>query len=89
MMLKYVLIYFALACLLALVLYGIDKYRARRHLYRISEKTLLLCGLLGGAAGALAAMQVFRHKTRHGYFYVVNLLGLAWQVALVVYLLLR
>jgi uncharacterized membrane protein YsdA (DUF1294 family) len=77
---------FAALSLLAFILYGADKHKARRGLWRIPEKTLLLTSFLGGALGGLAAMQIFRHKTRHWYFYAVNLLGLAWQVGLVIYL---
>lgn len=76
----------AILSLLAFILYGADKHKAKRGLWRIPEKTLLLTSFLGGALGGLAAMQIFRHKTKHWYFYAVNLLGLAWQVGLVVYL---
>jgi uncharacterized membrane protein YsdA (DUF1294 family) len=31
-------------------------------------------------------MRLFRHKTNHWYFWVVNVLGLAFQVALVIFL---
>ncbi len=81
------LIYFALASLVAFLLYVIDKSKARRGAWRISEKTLLLAGFVGGAVGALLAMQLVRHKTKHFYFYLVNILGLLWQGGLLVYLL--
>lgn len=83
---KIALLIFAVLSLLAFVLYGADKRKAKRKEWRIPEKTLLLTSFLGGALGGLAAMQLFRHKTKHWYFYAVNLLGLAWQVGLVVYL---
>ena len=83
------LLYIGVASLVALVLYGVDKGKAKRGAWRISEKALLLSGFLGGAIGALLAMQLFRHKTRHYYFYAVNVLGLAWQAALAVYLFLQ
>lgn len=83
------LLYIGGASLVALVLYGVDKGKAKRGAWRISEKALLLSGFLGGAIGALLAMQLFRHKTRHYYFYAVNVLGLAWQAALAVYLFLQ
>ena len=54
--------------LLTLLLYGVDKRRARRGSWRISEKTLFVLPLLGGSAGALLGMRLFRHKTRHWYF---------------------
>ena len=82
------LIYAGVASLVAFLLYGIDKGKAKRGAWRISEKALLLSGFLGGAVGALLAMQLLRHKTKHFYFYVVNVLGLAWQVALAVFLFL-
>lgn len=83
---KIALLLFGGLSLLAFILYGVDKYKARKGLWRISEKALLLTSFLGGALGGLLAMQLFRHKTRHWYFYAVNLLGLAWQVGLLFYL---
>lgn len=63
-----VVLYLILINLLAFALMGIDKSRARRHKWRIPEKTLFLSALLGGSVGAIAGMQVFRHKTKHWYF---------------------
>ena len=61
-------LWLALANLAALLLMGLDKRRARRGEWRISEKTLFLPVLLGGALGGLLGMRLFRHKTRHWYF---------------------
>ena len=47
---------------------GIDKRRAARHEYRISERALFLGSILGGSLGSWLGMYVFRHKTRHWYF---------------------
>jgi len=52
----------------AFVAYGIDKAAARRQAARISERTLLVLGLIGGWPGGLVAQQVFRHKTRKRSF---------------------
>ncbi len=68
--------------LITLVLYGADKSKAKRGAWRIPEATLLGFGFFGGAVGALLAMRTFRHKTKHWYFWVVNFLGLVWQIAL-------
>ena len=67
--------------LAAFFCYGRDKRLARKQKWRTPEKLLLGLGFFGGAAGALAGMQLFRHKTKHWYFWVVNLLGLLWQAA--------
>lgn len=50
------------------VLMGVDKRRAKRDQWRISEKSLFLPPLLGGTVGAILGMRVFHHKTRHWYF---------------------
>ncbi len=78
--------YLLIISLIALCAYGIDKKRARRHQWRIPEKVLLGLGFLGGAAGALLAMRCFRHKTKHWYFWAVNMLGLLWQMGVLVWL---
>lgn len=47
---------------------GLDKQKAIRHQWRISERTLFLIALLGGSLGSIFGMQRFRHKTKHWYF---------------------
>ncbi|MBO5340701.1 MAG: DUF1294 domain-containing protein [Oscillospiraceae bacterium] len=54
--------------LAAFALMGADKYRARRNMWRIPEKTLFLPAFLGGTPGAILGMRLFRHKTRHRKF---------------------
>ena len=49
-------------------LMGIDKKRAIKGNYRISEKTLWLVALFGGAVGMTVGMRFFRHKTKHLHF---------------------
>ncbi|WP_223591050.1 DUF1294 domain-containing protein [Neobacillus bataviensis] len=48
-----------------LVIMWEDKRRAKRHEYRIRERTLWLVALFGGAVGTTAGMQLYRHKTKH------------------------
>ncbi|MBO5522623.1 MAG: DUF1294 domain-containing protein [Roseburia sp.] len=74
--------YVVIMNILGFLLMGADKRRARKHLWRISEKSLFLCSLLGGSIGTWAGMYVFRHKTRHWYFVVGMPLILAVQVVL-------
>lgn len=61
-------LYLLLINVVGFVLMGIDKRRARRDQWRISEKTLFLPPLLGGTVGAILGMRVFHHKTKHWYF---------------------
>ena len=83
------LIAMAAVSLVAFIAYGLDKRKAKKGLWRTKEAVLLGLGFCGGAVGALLGMKAFRHKTKHWYFWVVNILGLAWQAALVLYLLLN
>ena len=48
-------------------LYGLDKYKARKEMWRISEKTLLILSLFG-PIGAWLGMMQFRHKTQKPMF---------------------
>lgn len=47
---------------------GVDKKRAQKHAYRISEKTLWTLAIIGGGTGAYLGMMQFRHKTKHTSF---------------------
>ena len=76
----------ALSSVCTFFLYGIDKRRAIKNKRRIRERTLFLFAFLGGAVGALLGMRLFRHKTKHTYFYVINSIALLWQLALLILL---
>lgn len=65
---RYFLIYLLLINAAAFLLMLIDKQKARRGRWRISEATLLWSAALGGSIGALAGMYLFRHKTKHKKF---------------------
>ncbi|MDR1605960.1 MAG: DUF1294 domain-containing protein [Streptococcaceae bacterium] len=56
-------------------LYAVDKSRAKRGKWRISERTLLLSAVLFGGLGALLSGHLFHHKTRKLYFQIVWWLG--------------
>lgn len=86
---RYLLWYLVAVNLVTLTVYGIDKARARRDKWRVSEKTLFLLPLLGGSVGALAGMRLFRHKTKHWYFVWGIPAILLMQLALAVWLWLR
>lgn len=54
--------------IVAFFMMGIDKKRARKKEWRISEKVLFLSALAGGSAGSVFGMHLFHHKTKHWYF---------------------
>ena len=63
-----VLAYIGLASLFSFGIMGIDKRKAVKGAYRISEKFLFTCAFAGGSAGILAGMYVFKHKVRRWKF---------------------
>ena len=69
------------------LLYGIDKYKAKKNQWRISEATLLTMAAIGGSIGAWAGMRLWHHKTMHKKFKYGIPLIIIMQVALAVYLL--
>lgn len=62
----YLLIINALGLLIMLA----DKEKAKKHLWRIPESTLLTVAALGGSIGCYAGMRLFHHKTRKPKFYI-------------------
>ena len=61
--------------LITFLIYGYDKLQARRGGRRVSERTLLLLALAGGALGGWAGMLIWRHKTRHASFWIAQIAG--------------
>ncbi|EDL5249292.1 DUF1294 domain-containing protein, partial [Salmonella enterica subsp. enterica serovar Typhimurium] len=59
-----VAMWFLLANVLTLAIYGIDKTAARKTWRRVPESTLLVFGVVGGWPGAIVGQQLFRHKTQ-------------------------
>ena len=72
--------------LVTLAAFGLDKFYAQTHRWRIPERALLGLALIGGAYGALAGMLLFRHKTRKAHFWLWVLLGCLIHAALWVWL---
>lgn len=67
---RILIIYILAVSLLTWAMFGIDKWKAVHGKWRIRESTLLGLSLIGGAAGGLAAMYLFRHKIRKMRFRV-------------------
>ena len=67
-------------------LYGIDKYKAKKGRWRISEATLLLMAVIGGSIGAWVGMRIWHHKTMHKKFKYGIPIIIILQVTIAVYL---
>lgn len=64
--------------------FAYDKHQARGGGRRVPERTLHTLTIIGGAAGALIAMELYRHKTKHLGFWVIGWAALALHLVLVV-----
>lgn len=67
-MIKWLIIYILIINIIAFTAMRIDKSRAKKHKWRISEKTLFTFVFLGGGIGGTIGMYILRHKTKHWYF---------------------
>lgn len=67
---KLIWIYLAAVNIAAYILCGWDKTAAKARARRIPEKVLFFISIIGGSAGMLGGMTIFRHKTRKPAFYI-------------------
>lgn len=58
-------LYILIINLVGFLLMLVDKKRAIKKEWRISEKALFIISILGGSIGIYIGMYTFRHKTKH------------------------
>jgi uncharacterized membrane protein YsdA (DUF1294 family) len=63
--------YLAIMSLIGFVIMGIDKQKARRKAWRVSERVLFGIAFAGGGLGSFLGMYAFHHKTKHTKFVVL------------------
>ncbi|MDF0727481.1 DUF1294 domain-containing protein [Cytobacillus sp. S13-E01] len=72
-----VILLFILLNFYGYILMNLDKQKAIKREWRISERKLWIVSILGGALGAMIGMKQFRHKTKHVTFkYLLPLLSI-------------
>lgn len=86
--LRNIIIYVICINLVAFLVMGIDKWKAKRGAWRIKESTLFVLVLLGGGIGGIAGIYTFRHKTQKAYFkygfpviIVAQIVAIIWFLA--------
>lgn len=82
-------IYFIAVSLWAVGLTLYDKRAARRGLWRVEERTLLLVAAIGGSVAMLAVMRIIRHKTRHAKFTIGIPVIIVLQIVVAVFVMWR
>ena len=81
-----IILYYIAINAAAFIMYGADKFFAKKDMWRIPEKTLILAAAIGGAFGAYAGMQIFRHKTKHAKFNISIPVLMAVHLGMLAYL---
>ena len=82
-----ILIYLVAMNVVTFFAYGIDKWKAKRSKWRISEATLLGMAVIGGSIGAWLGVRVWHHKTMHKKFQLGIPLIIVAQIALVIWII--
>lgn len=80
----FIFLLFTIINIAGFILSGIDKFKARRSLWRIPESTFFWLVLMGGAPGVYLGLLFFRHKTRHLSFMLGIPLIFAFQVLVII-----
>lgn len=80
---KILLLYFFTINLVGFLIMLVDKKRSINHEWRISEKTLFIIAIIGGAIGSYLGIYTFRHKTKHLKF----TLGIPTIILIQIYLI--
>lgn len=75
--------YLIIINIIGLVICYIDKRRAKKHKYRISENSLVLISIMGGCIGLFLGMLLFHHKTKKiKFIIIIPLFIIIWVVLL-------
>ncbi len=82
-----ILIYLIAINVVTFFAYYIDKWKAKRSKWRISEATLLGMAVIGSSIGAWLGMRVWHHKTMHKKFQFGIPLIIVVQIALVIWII--
>ena len=82
---KNIVIFLIVINIFGFLIMWIDKRRAKRGEWRISENTLFIITLLGGGIGTIAGMKKFRHKTKKLKFQIGLPAILMTEIVLVIY----
>ena len=70
--------------IIVFILYGIDKLKAQKRSYRISEATLIIPAFVFASLGAGFGMIVFNHKTSKIKFRILIPLAFIFNIACII-----
>lgn len=83
---KYLYAYLVIINAVGFLIMLIDKRKAQKNLWRISERSLMSIAVFGGSVGVLLGMYAFRHKTKHLKFAIGVPVILSVQILIAVFI---
>lgn len=84
---KNIFIYLLIINLLGFLAMFIDKKKAQKGRWRISEHALFMFDWLGGGIGTITGMYIFRHKTQKKKFTIGMPIILILEVIFLIYMI--
>ena len=82
-------LYLAIINAVAFILMLVDKYKAKKNLWRIRESVLMTVAAIGGSIGSLAGMYLVRHKTQHLKFTLGIPIFLFFHILIAMWLIMK
>lgn len=82
-MIKQAIFFLLIINLISFIIMMLDKYRAIKKQWRISERNLFLLAFLGGGFGIYIGMFIFKHKIRKKKFIFCIPIIIGFQLLLV------
>lgn len=84
---KWIWIYLIAINIITFIFFGVDKDKAIKGKWRISEAVLLSLSFVGGSIGGLLAMKMFNHKTKKTYFSLGLPIMLLIHILVIIYII--
>ncbi len=81
-----IIVYIIILNILGYLIMYIDKRRAKKQQWRISEQTIFLITFLGGGIGTTLGMYTFRHKTKKIKFIIGLPLITIIEIVVIIYI---
>ena len=89
MLVKIIGVYLLAVNVIAFLTYGLDKLKAKKDMWRVPEKVLILMAVFGGSIGAILGMKLFHHKTQKWKFKIGVPVIILVQIVIVVFIWLK
>ncbi len=78
-----VFIYLIIINIITFITFGVDKRKAKKNKWRVSEQVLIILMLVGGLFGGYFGMEKFHHKTQKFKFKLARITSVLTFIAII------